>query len=154
MRKVLILGGDAGAVLFTIVRSLGRQGIEVHSAWGRPAAIAHRSRYLTRTWDLSPYDPGDDRWKPALIDLVAGERFDLVIPCDDPSLLPLQAHRAELEGHGRFCPLDDSAFEATSSKAKTYELAVELGLPVPRQARIEDLAEIARRPSVLTFRSS
>ena len=33
MAKVLTLGGNAGTVLLAIVRSLGRAGIEVHSAW-------------------------------------------------------------------------------------------------------------------------
>jgi protein-tyrosine-phosphatase/predicted ATP-grasp superfamily ATP-dependent carboligase len=142
MSKVLTLGGSSGTALLAIVRSLGRQGIEVHSAWREPSPWVDRSRFLTRTWDLPAYDPADDGWREALAELVQRERFDLVIPVDDPALLPLQAHKVELAAAGRFYLLGDSAFEIAFNKARTYELAAELGLPLPRQEQVDDCTDL------------
>jgi hypothetical protein len=95
--KVLVLGEDARAFL-SVIRSLGRRGIEVHVAWCPRNALALRSRYIRRIHSLPAYLVEDDAWKRALIDLCAREQFDLVIPCNDQTLIPLQKHRDELGG--------------------------------------------------------
>ena len=68
-----------------------------------------------------------------MIDLVTREKFDLVIPCHDSSIAPLQQHRADLEPHGRFYLISDEAFGVLSDKLKTNELARSLGIHVPRE---------------------
>ena len=83
---------------------------------------------------MPPIAPHDDRWKTSLTDLMDREGFDLVIPCTDPSLIPLQTHRAELERHGRIYLLNDEAFGVVSDKIKANALAESLGLRLPRGA--------------------
>jgi predicted ATP-grasp superfamily ATP-dependent carboligase len=129
--KVLVLGSDTRGFL-AVVRSLGRYGLRVHVAWCPPESPALRSRYIARVHTLPPYDGRDTRWLDTLIHLLRRERFDLVIPCDDPTLLPLQLHRAALEPHGPIYLLSDDAFDVTASKVRTSALARELGIPVPR----------------------
>ncbi len=125
--KALVLGSDHSSFL-SVIRSLGRRGIEVHIAWCPEDAPAARSRYVSRAHRL-PH-PADDRWAQALAELMRTESFDLVLPTNDPTLIPLQLARAELETAGRIYLLGDRAFEITFDKVKTRQLAVAHDVPV------------------------
>ena len=133
--KVLVLGNDS-RVLLAVIRSLGRRGLSVHAGWCPADAPALRSRYLSRVHDLAGYDPQGDRWKNDLIRLMKQERFDLVVPCNDPAVVPLQLHRQDFEPHGRIYLLDDRAFQVAFDKLHTDELARSLGIPVPNGLRV------------------
>jgi hypothetical protein len=61
-RKALILGDDIRS-LRSVIRSLGRGGLEVHIGWHPAHTEALRSRYLTRAHHLPAFRPDDDRWK-------------------------------------------------------------------------------------------
>ena len=97
--SALVLG--RGTALLGVVRSLGRAGVEVHVAWHDEGDPALRSRYIAETHPLArPHGAGEE-WKGELLGLMRARRFDLVIPCEDETMLPLAAHRAELERAGR-----------------------------------------------------
>ncbi|MCS7173076.1 MAG: ATP-grasp domain-containing protein [Armatimonadetes bacterium] len=139
--KVLVLGSDTRAFL-AVVRSLGRRGLEVHAAWCSPDSPARRSRYLRAVHELPPFSPDDLAWKEGLSRLVERERFDLLIPCEDPTLLPLRAHRPEFEAVVRLAVPEEEACAVAFDKIRSYELARSLGIPVPRSqvvVRPEDL---------------
>lgn len=128
--EVLVLGTDARVIL-AVVRSLGRQGLRVHLGWCDPNSLAARSRYVAVFHQIPAYSPQNYEWKRALLDLLHSRQFDLVIPCNDSTVVPLQSCRRELADLGNVYLLPDKAFETASSKLKTYELAQELGIPVP-----------------------
>jgi len=96
---------------------------------------------VARAHALPTYAPDDERWKTALIDLMDREAFDLVIPCTDPSLIPLQTHRSELETHGRIYLLSDEAFRIVSDKLAANALARSVGLMLPRECVVERLEQ-------------
>jgi protein-tyrosine-phosphatase/predicted ATP-grasp superfamily ATP-dependent carboligase len=141
-RKALVLGKDTRAFL-SVVRSLGRQGIEVHAGWCDARAAAAQSRYIGRIHEIPPPSLREFAWRDHLLEILGREGFDLVIPCNDPSILPLQLHRKD------FAPflasiylLDERAFEIVFDKLESYELARTLGITVPRRiraSRLEDL---------------
>lgn len=137
-RKALVLGDDIRSFL-SVIRSLGRGGIEVHIGWHPPDSEALWSRYVTEAHALPAYDAADPRWKDALIELMDRHGFDLVVPCSDPSLFPLQKHRAELEPHGKIALLSDEAFRVVTDKAAANALARSLGLRLPREVPVERL---------------
>jgi predicted ATP-grasp superfamily ATP-dependent carboligase/protein-tyrosine-phosphatase len=139
--KVLVLGHDTRAFL-SVVRSLGRAGIDVHVAWFEEGAPALRSRYVAQAHRIPAYRPDTVAWKDGLAALMRRERFDLVIPCDDQRGLPLAAHRAELERWGRVALPSSEALDVVSDKLKTAELARSLGLPVPREAVVSERREL------------
>jgi protein-tyrosine-phosphatase/predicted ATP-grasp superfamily ATP-dependent carboligase len=138
---VLVLGHDTRSFL-SVIRSLGRAGIEVHVAWFVPGAPALRSRYVAEAHEIPAYRPGASEWKDALAALMRRQGFDLVIPCDDQRGLPLAAHRAELERWGRIWCAGPEALEVLGDKHKTSELARSLGLPVPREAIVSDRKQL------------
>lgn len=142
-RKVLVLGSDTRAFL-SVVRSLGRRGLEVHSAWCDPASPAARSRYVRAAHVLPPPSTTDLRWRDALLPLLARERFDLVVPCNDPAILPLQLHQDRLEPFTRsIYLLAEHAFRVAFDKLESFELARALGLRVPPHARVAVLEDLA-----------
>jgi protein-tyrosine-phosphatase/predicted ATP-grasp superfamily ATP-dependent carboligase len=69
-------------------------------------------------------------------------KFDLVLPCDDASLLPLQLWRRQLEGAQCIYLLGDDAYQITSNKQRTYALAEELAIPLPRQILVHTEEEL------------
>ncbi len=139
--KVLVLGDDTRSFL-AITRSLGRQGIEVHAGPASFGSFALRSRYIRRVHYL-PYSIGDGaEWLLAIETLLQAERFDLVIPCDETTLIPLQRNRARLETLTRLAIPGDRAIEVLFDKHATRELARSLGVPVSpgRLPRPDDTA--------------
>ncbi len=151
--KALVLGDDSRSFL-SVIRSLGRGKVRVHVAWHRGGPPL-RSRYIAQAHDIPGPAVGDGSWLAPLVDLMDRERFDLVIPCSDPALVPLQRHRAEIEPHGRVYLLSDRAFAVLFDKLQTTELARSVGVRVPREVVIsgpgeaEGVPESFRLPVVL-----
>jgi protein-tyrosine-phosphatase/predicted ATP-grasp superfamily ATP-dependent carboligase len=134
-RKVLVLGHDTRAFL-AVVRSLGRQGLEVHVGWCDPRAAAARSRYVGTVHEIPPASLQRFDWRDRLLEILEREHFDLVIPCNDPSILPLQLRQQDFAPFlGSIYLLDDLAFRTAFDKLESYELAKSLGIPVPRRVR-------------------
>jgi len=128
--RVLVLGTDNRVVL-AVVRSLGRQGLRVHVGWCDPAQVALRSRYVTAYHAIPPFSPYNLDWKTALIDVLREHEFDLVIPCNDSTVVPLHSCRDELRDLAHVYLLPSATHDIVSSKVKSHELAQKLGIPVP-----------------------
>src|SRR5262249_21132396 len=147
--KALVLGDPASDIqsFLSVIRSLGRGGIQVHIGWWPSRSEARWSRYVARFHELPTYRPDDEHWKSVLVHLLDREDFDLVVPCTDPSLIPLQTHRTELEPHGRIYLLTDEAFRIVSDKLAANALALSVGLKLPRGCvleRLDQLVEVRR----------
>ena len=157
--KVLVLGDDIRSFL-AVVRSLGRSGLEVDVAWHPVDSLILKSRFVHRAHQLPPYDEADRTWKARFIDLVERERFDLVIPCNDPAAIPLQKHRSELEPFGRIYLLEDSVWKTVSDKLAMNERARAAGVKLPRECVVaqpseaNDVPATFHLPVVLKPRSS
>ncbi len=127
--KVLVLGDDTRSFLAS-VRSLGRAGLTVHVAPANFRSPSLASRYIAAIHDLPPWmrDGGD--WLAAMRALLATEGYDLVIPCNETTLLPLARHRAELAPLARLAIPEDAAIDALFDKQATRALAERLGIPI------------------------
>ncbi len=139
--RVLVLGNDTRSFL-SVIRSLGRAGLEVHAAWADPDCPALRSRYLRQAHSIARYAAHDDRWQKELIDLLRAHSFDAVIPCHDVAVAALHKHREELGRWTRLCIPGEEAFAICFDKRKTYDLAESLAIPLPRQARVASVEEV------------
>jgi len=140
--KVLVLGDDTRSFL-AVVRSLGRRGIAVHAAPANFRSAALRSRFVAKIHDLPPWIGDGSEWLAAIEVLLRAERFDLVIPCDETTLLPLQHYRNRLTTWARLAIPDDEAINVLFDKHHTRELARQVGVPVApgRLLRSDDTAE-------------
>lgn len=140
--KVLVLGQDTRSFL-TVIRSLGRAGIEVHVGWCPSDSPSKYSRYIHKVHHIPR--PGNDKidWRCAFLRLLKSEKFKLVIPCDDPSIIPLQTNRNCFANISKLAIINDRAFEVTSDKSKVYNLAKSLGIRVPKQREVTTVTQIA-----------
>ena len=152
--------GDDTRSFPATVRSLGRRGVEVHVAPYDLGAPALGSRYVARV-HLVPYYLGDgSAWLAAVRALVAAERFDLIIACEERSLLPLYRHRAAFELDCRLAIPDDAGLEAFFDKFATLELARAVGAPVAESRllapneTVQSLCADYSLPLVLKYRKS
>ena len=125
------MGDDTRGFLAT-VRSLGRQGIEVHAAPFDFRAPALSSKYIAAVHDVPPWMGNGEAWRDAMRKLLTTQGFDLVIPCDERNLLPLHHRMAEFEGLARFAIPNRRAIDVLFDKHETRELAEAVGVPIAR----------------------
>lgn len=139
---MLVLGDDTRSFL-AIVRSLGRRGVAVHVAPQRFVSPALASRYIAKMHELPLWSDGEEPWLEAMRTLLAAERFELVIPCDETTLLPLARHRTTLSSLARLAIPHEGAIDVLFDKHATRLLAQSLGVPVPpgRLPQAGDTAE-------------
>ncbi|QEF99623.1 Low molecular weight protein-tyrosine-phosphatase etp [Stieleria maiorica] len=130
--KALVLGSDTRSFLSTI-RSLGRRGVEVHVAWCARDSVSVRSKYVHSVH--SPLRPPSGGWVEEFEALLQREQFDLVIPCNDPSILPLHQERQRFSDH-RIYLIDEGIFDTVMDKAEVNRIASAAGLRLPREAAI------------------
>jgi protein-tyrosine-phosphatase/predicted ATP-grasp superfamily ATP-dependent carboligase len=140
--KVLVFGDDTRSFL-AIARSLGRRGIIVHAAPVNFRSPALRSRYIRAIHDLPPWMGEGGEWLAALTRLLQHEHYDLVIPCNETMLLPLQRHRRTLSALARLAIPEDRAIAVLFDKHETRRLAQQVGVRVAagRLLRADDTAE-------------
>jgi D-aspartate ligase len=126
----LVIGGEHPGL--GVARSLGRRGIPVYVVDDQQS-ISSFSRYVTRV--VRTKDLRDER---RTIDAVLeiGHRFKLrnwvLFPTRDETVAAFSRHREELAAFYRVTTPDWSAVEWAWDKKKSYELAVELGIPCPK----------------------
>jgi len=130
--KVLILGNDERAFL-SAIRSLGRKGIDVYVGGCLENCSALMSRYIKKRLNLPQYLNENNAWKLELIQNFKQENYALVLPCDDPSMIPLQLNKSELIKYAPIYLLDDNVYAVVSNKAKVSQMARELGVSLPQE---------------------
>ena len=128
-RKVLVLGNDTRSFLAT-VRSLGRAGLDVHAAPFSFRSPALRSRYISHVHWLPYYIAGSEDWLESITTLLRSEGFDLVIPCDERTLIPLHLHADRLVPLSPLAIPGEPALKVFFDKNLTRELARSLRIPV------------------------
>jgi predicted ATP-grasp superfamily ATP-dependent carboligase len=132
--RALVIGDDM-RIFLAVVRSLGRAGKEVHALpfdWRAPAL---KSKYISKVHYLPRYSDDGPAWLSSLLHLLRTEAFDLIVPCCDRAILPLDIHRDELAGYRMAIP-NREAMETLFDKERTRQLANELGIPVARGERL------------------
>jgi protein-tyrosine-phosphatase/predicted ATP-grasp superfamily ATP-dependent carboligase len=148
-KSALILRCDDRSGL-TVIRSLGRAGIKVDVGWP-VKRCAIRSRYVRHVFDLP--DPSDQTgsWLETLKSLVTRYNYDLIIPCDDRAIIPIQQHKNEINKYARVYALTEEAFLATFDKYQTMLLAERCSIRLPRWALVRSPEEIASVSEQFSF---
>jgi protein-tyrosine-phosphatase/predicted ATP-grasp superfamily ATP-dependent carboligase len=138
--------GQGDRAFLASLRSLGRKGLAVHAInTGKEPLPA--SRYIRKIHPLPFFDEAPEEWLAGLISLMKNLSFDLVLPTDDQSVIPIQQHQNQLREHGPVYVLNDKAYEVSFDKGKSRQLAESLGLPVAKGCPVhsyEEASEWAR----------
>ncbi|RLA43243.1 MAG: hypothetical protein DRR42_22060 [Gammaproteobacteria bacterium] len=135
--KILVTDGNSRAAL-AVVRSLGSLGHELFVASTRSQSIASCSRYCS--YKLSYPDPTIDRaaFIKSLLNSVIEHDIDILLPITDVSIFPVAEH---LESFNAYCCVPISSLKSllrAANKQDIFELADELGVPVPSSITINN----------------
>ncbi|HSM86578.1 MAG TPA: hypothetical protein VLT16_10525, partial [Candidatus Limnocylindrales bacterium] len=137
---VLVLDGHSRAALETL-QSLGRAGLVVDIAAQSPDCIAMRSRYAASRLQQPAIDqPGE--FLSWLVQQDAARSYELIVPATESSLLMFRTLDAADPLRTKAVLPDNAALDVALDKQKTWSLANELGVPVPRSRLISSLEEI------------
>jgi D-aspartate ligase len=150
---VVVAGGFQTAVV--LMRSLSRRGLEVHAIDSRPNEPVFRTAYGTA--HLCPDSDRQPReWLDFMIAL-SGRigRKPILISSNDQFVTAIATHAEALDPWFTFCKSGLGAQALLATKQKQYEMAADLGMPVPRTRYVEtpedirDFARTAKFPAIL-----
>ncbi len=116
-----------------VARSLGRRGVPVVALDRDAAGYALASKYVTAS-ALCPNVLEDEA---GFVDFLLAlgqelKRPAVLFPCNDEWVLAVNRHRAELEAYFLFPFSGPEVVEPVLDKARLYQQATQLGIPIPR----------------------
>lgn len=143
LHRVLVLGDGSQACL-TIVRSLGRKGIKVCLGIQELESIVPYSRYASSVIKFPSTKFRLEEYVARLKEVLKSQRFDLVIPASDRSLVPIMSKKDEFEPLAKLAIPDERCFKVSYFKNHTVAMARELGIPIPTTVVVESPKDITR----------
>ena len=140
-RQILVTDGEQRATL-AVVRSLGASGHTVHVCAPMPHSLAGASRFAQSEHRVTGALADPDRFTDEIHAIVAGDRIDTIIPMTEPALLTLLPNRDRFPGV--LIPFADArTFAAISDKQSVLDAAAAVGIAVPAQMALDDVAAFA-----------
>jgi predicted ATP-grasp superfamily ATP-dependent carboligase len=140
--RVLVTDAGRGSAI-SVIRSLGRAGMEIIAADSTPGSAGFRSRFVTGTLVYPDPLEAPDEVVELLLAQARELQVDLIIPVSDEVLLPLSAARDRFVGLCALAIPDPEALDQVADKAATVELARSLDVPIPKTAVVRTAAEAA-----------
>jgi protein-tyrosine-phosphatase/predicted ATP-grasp superfamily ATP-dependent carboligase len=141
--RVLVLDGERASTL-SIVRSLGRRGLQVEVGSSETHPLAALSRYCSDrfTYPDPLHDPSG--FQKTILEKLRERRYALAIPVTDLTTCPLMEIRESVERCTRLAMASNDALSVTLSKSRTCDLAKGLGVPIPKTLVIRNVEEFYR----------
>lgn len=156
-RRVLAIAGDTQVGLW-VVRSLARNGLTVHAVVNTPEGQSAHSRFSASAWMLQnrPSAPG---FADEILGLARHLDVGSIMPVSEGyhnALIRLRDRLSEADVH-LFSPSRE-AFDKATDKDFMHALCLELGVPVARGMRLDELmadgrGEALKLPVVLRTRA-
>jgi predicted ATP-grasp superfamily ATP-dependent carboligase len=137
-----ILVTDAGrGSAIAVIRSLGRKSYRVIAADADAKSIGFRSRYAHERLVYPAPEAKPQEFCDCLLKTVKAKGVDLIIPVTDLAGQPLARARRAFSEITRLALPDDTMLKVVTDKDKTWQLAKELGVPVPETYVVESAKE-------------
>lgn len=139
--RVLVLDGHQRSTL-AVVRSLGKQGIDVTVGEERIPCLASRSKYAARAFRYtSPrVDP------KAFISDIVGElkrhKYEMILPMTDTSMFLAVNEFENLIRYSKMPVASKESYLKASDKAETIRLAQKLDIPTPKTFFIDGISDL------------
>jgi predicted ATP-grasp superfamily ATP-dependent carboligase/thymidylate kinase len=146
--SVLVTDASRGSAV-SIIRSLGRRGMHVIAADSEARSPGFYSRYAAGRLRYPRPDESPEEMVEALLAAAGTRGIDLIVPVTDETILPLVAARERFAGVCKLAVPDPRALATSRDKMATFELAVELGIPVPRTELVSTVNEALRAAPAL-----
>lgn len=138
--RALVLDGEFEASL-AVVRSLGRRGLAVHVGSRDSCSLAGLSRFCRSHFQYPDPLRNLRGFRDFLLEYLARNPVDLVVPVTDVTIVPLMAIRELLPDRTALAMASNKSLELAFSKIRTREVASSLGIPSPRSVAVHDMSE-------------
>ena len=141
---VLLLDAECRQTL-AAMRAYTRAGLSVGAVVCESEAYwapSPRSRHCALALTAPNYSTDPNGYVDAVVAAAKQHRPHLIVPALDGSIEALRPRRGELEPLTPLALASEAALEVAVSKAKTLALASELGIAVPRSARVDCLSDV------------
>lgn len=133
------------------VRSLGKEGIEIHAVSHTYIAPAIHSKYVKKKYIFPfPEDCPKD-YEGKFLELIRKEKFDCIITLDEAATEIALENRAEIENYSTLPLPSMEAFKSANNKWEVIKIAGSLGVPVPESYLPENDDEISAAIEKLRF---
>jgi predicted ATP-grasp superfamily ATP-dependent carboligase len=137
-----ILVTDAGrGSAIAVIRSLGRKNYRVIAADADAKSIGFRSRYAHELLVYPAPEAKPQEFCDCLLKTVKAKGVDLIIPVTDLAGQPLARARCSFSEITQLALPEDTMLKVVTDKDKTWELARQLGVPVPETYVVETATE-------------
>ena len=136
----VLLGGAMNSL--SVARSLWRMGVPVDVFdEGLSDSPVRHSRGRRRYYELGPNEDVAEEWRTRLREPCEPS---IILPCCDDGLEFIAHHRLALQAVGhRPIEANDEVVLALLDKARTYDLARQVGVPAPRTLELTDRGDFS-----------
>lgn len=148
MSKVLVSDARLGSAV-SIIRSLGRRGLDVVAADSEALSPGFFSRYASERLRYPRPNSAPDAVVEVLLREARARGVDLILPVTDDVIIPLLRARRRFEDVCRLALPENGAWETARDKQATLKLARELKVATPRTALVETAAEARKEAARL-----
>jgi predicted ATP-grasp superfamily ATP-dependent carboligase len=146
--RVLVTDGGRGSGI-SIIRSLGRRGIEVVAADTTRLSPAFFSRYVAARLVYPHPGAHAEEAVHVLVRAAVEHKVDLVIPVSEELVMLLSTARDRFTGIAKLALPEPDALAVARDKQQTLELAHELGVPAPRTVLVSSADDaVAHGPTL------
>ena len=124
-----------------VIRSLGKSGLKVDAAEETRFATGFFSKYCEKKFVYPNPSERTEEFINYLLDLVKRNKYEMIFPITDNTVLPIVLHKDEFSEH-TIVPFPDYAtLIKAMNKEKTVRTAIENGIPLPKTYFIKDITD-------------
>ena len=137
--RILITDAHAKQA-YAAMCSLTKRGVEVSLLSPNPVAPSFASRFCKRFFISPPYSE-KERYLEFVLERVQELHYDLLIPCDDVSVIYFSESRDRFKPYVEFVLPDHRTVETVAYKDNLVIFAKENGIPIPKSACVQRMEE-------------
>lgn len=124
-----------------VIRALGEMNIPVVGVYYNRMDMGYVSKYVIAGYHCPHPDHDEEGFISFLINLASEWKGSVLMPSDDPTLVPTSRHKSVLDQYYKVAVNDWDIIEKTIFKKHTYSLAEKIGVPSPRTVVVKEFKE-------------
>ncbi len=157
--SIFITDGDARSTL-SIVRSLGKRGLDVIVGAEREKSLTFYSRYCSKKIIYPSPSTEKSKFVEFMLNFVKENSIDFLVPTSDLTIYPISEKLDEFNYYTKVACPEKGILDKAFDKAETLKIAKKLNIPIPRTYfinkldELKDLSEQLLYPTVIKPRIS
>ena len=145
---IVVSGSTVG---LGVTRGLGVMGVPVHVLRYDDHDMGQASKHVRRTVRAPHPEQEEERFVDLLVDLAPGLGRALLVPASDAALASVSRHKEQLEEHYLVAATGWEITRRFIEKERTYALADQVGVPIPRTSVPRSTEDVERHSEELGF---